>query len=109
MKITKKIELLFYGNKKIPNRKWKWWLKYFFDSIGKETIEKVVVYQHLSVQSLIERGLPPQMKVYNLAFRDGIAGTDGFSDQKTSNNGDMEIVYPQLQILFFILGKLSLS
>ncbi len=63
------------------------------------------MYQHLSVQSLIERGLPPQMEVYNLAFRDGIAGTDGFSDQKTSNNGDMEMVYPQLQILFFIFGK----
>ena len=67
-------------------------LKYFFDSIGKETIEKVVVYQHLSMQSLIERGLPPQMQVYNLAFGDRIAGTDDFSDQIASNNGDMEMV-----------------
>lgn len=67
-------------------------LKYFFNSVGKVVIGKIVSYQHLSVSDLIERGIPPQMEAYNLAFGDRIAGTDDFSDQVTSNNGDMEMV-----------------
>jgi hypothetical protein len=67
-------------------------LKYFFESIGNEIIEKIVVYQHLSVNQLVARGIPSQMEVYNLAFGDRIAGTDDFSDKVTSNNGDMVMV-----------------
>jgi predicted 3-demethylubiquinone-9 3-methyltransferase (glyoxalase superfamily) len=40
----------------------------------------------------MQLGLPPQMEVYNLAFGDGIIGTGDFSDQITSDNGDMEMV-----------------
>jgi hypothetical protein len=67
-------------------------LKYFFNSVGNETIEKVVIYQHLSVSLLIEIGIPSQMEVYNLAFGDKVAGTNDFSDKVTSDNGDMDIV-----------------
>ncbi len=67
-------------------------LKYFFNSIGKASIEKVVQYQPLSPHNLMQLGLPPQIEVYNLAFGDRITGTDDFSDQITSNNGDMEMI-----------------
>lgn len=67
-------------------------LKYFFDSIGKTTIEKIVHYQQFPSSIIIKVGLPPQLEVYNLAFGDRIAGTDDFSDKMPSNNGDMEKV-----------------
>jgi hypothetical protein len=67
-------------------------LKYFFDSVGKVVVGKVVHYQLFSSDIVIELGLPPQMEVFNLAFGDRIAETDDFSDQITSNNGDMEMV-----------------
>ena len=64
-------------------------LKYRFVSTGKTTIEKVVSYEKISTYRLIELGLPPYIEVYNLAFGDLISGTDDFSDQITSDNGDM--------------------
>jgi hypothetical protein len=67
-------------------------LKYFFDSIGEKTIKKVVHYQQFPPRIVIKLGLPQQMEVYNLAFGDSIAGTDDFSDNEKSNNGDMEKV-----------------
>lgn len=67
-------------------------LKYFFNSIGKETIEKVVEYQKLSPCDIINLGLPSRIEVYNLAFGDRILGTKDYSDQTTSNNGDTDKV-----------------
>lgn len=67
-------------------------LKYFFNSVGKSTIEKVVEYQKLSPYDIIGLGLSPQMEIYNLAFGDRIAGTNDYSDQITSNNGDTDKV-----------------
>ena len=64
-------------------------LKYRFVSTGKTTIEKVVAYEKFSTYRLIELGFPPYIEVYNLAFGDLISGTDDFSDQITSDNGDM--------------------
>lgn len=65
-------------------------LKYFFDSIGKKTIKKVVQYQQLLPHHVIELGLSSHIEVYNLAFGDLIEGINDFSDQTTSNNGDMD-------------------
>ena len=67
-------------------------LKYFFDSVGKIIIEKVVHYQLFPSAIVMKLGLPPQMEVYNLAFGDKISETDDFSDKISSNNGDMEKV-----------------
>jgi hypothetical protein len=67
-------------------------LKYFFSSVGKDIIEKVVEYQKLSQYDIFNLGLPSQLEVYNLAFGDRIVGTKDYSDQTTSNNGDTDKV-----------------
>ena len=64
-------------------------LKYRFISIGKKAIEKVVAYEKFPTFKVIELGFPPYIEVYNLAFGDLIPDTDDFSDQITSDNGDM--------------------
>jgi hypothetical protein len=66
--------------------------RYTFTSVGKETIEKIVVYQQFPPIKVAELGLNEQLEVYNLAFGDRITGTDDFTDESISNNGDSDKV-----------------
>jgi hypothetical protein len=81
-------------------------LKYFFDSIGERTIKKVVQYQQLLPLNVMDLGLSSQVEVYNLAFGDFIGGIDDFSDQITSNNGDMDNVLATVADTAFNFWKL---
>jgi hypothetical protein len=67
-------------------------LHYFFYSVGERRIKKVVEYTKLPKHWLIENGLPIDTDIYNLAFGDENVDEDDFSDQTTSNNGDLEMV-----------------
>lgn len=66
--------------------------RYTFTSEGKEKIEKIVVYQQFLPIKVAELGLNEQLEVYNLAFGDRITGTDDFTDENISNNGDSDKV-----------------
>jgi hypothetical protein len=67
-------------------------LVYTFNSIGERTIKKKVEYQRFSKYDLLIKGLPIDAEIYNLAFGDVNEDLSDFSDQITSNNGDMNKV-----------------
>jgi hypothetical protein len=64
-------------------------LTYTFESIGRTIIKKVVQYSKMPPSYI---GLSSDSNVYNLAFGDWDDEINDFSDQITSNNGDMEKV-----------------
>ena len=67
-------------------------LVYTFESRGEKVITKRVEYQRLSNYDLLVKGLPIDIEIYNLAFGDVDEESSDFSDQITSNNGDMNKV-----------------
>jgi hypothetical protein len=79
--------------------------RYTFTSVGKETIEKIVVYQQFPLTKVIELGLNEDFEVYNLAFGDRIAGTDNFTDENISNNGDSDKVLATVIYTIFDFWK----